>query len=463
MASGPWFEDKEWAATDLNPSSPFANTIYCSWTRFSFGTDILLVRSTDEGITWNTPVQVSDQGGVQGSFPAVGPNGELYVVWLSYNGSGQILFDKSTDGGLTFGTDKVISNSPNAWFPHLAVDLSSGPNNGYIYAVWNDERNGDDDVFVSYSSNEGDTWSSAIRVNNDPVGNGKLQYWPSIAISELGEIVILYYDTRNTSNNNIIEAYIARSTDGGLTFTNELLSSAPSTTNIPNGDVRFGDYINVDFHGGKAVPVWTDERAGGFDMDIYTAIVDQLIPVELTSFTGRIADGKTLLEWTTATEINNMGFEILRSTQNANKEWMTIGFVSGKGTATETQYYSFVDEGLGGKLFYRLRQVDYNGTYNYSDIIEVNGVTISTILLEQNYPNPFNPTTTINYQLGNDGFVNLKVFNSIGEEVAELVNEFQTGGSYQLDFDATHLPSGIYIYQLSSGNYKEIKKMLFMK
>jgi hypothetical protein len=463
MASGSWFEDKEWAATDLNPSSPFANTIYCSWTRFSFGTDILLIRSTDEGITWNMPVQVSDQGGVQGSFPAVGPNGELYVVWLGYNGSGQILFDKSTDGGTTFGTDKVISNSPNAWFPHLAVDLSGGPSNGYIYAAWDDERNGDADVFMSYSSNGGDTWSSEIRINNDPIGNGKLQFWPSIAISELGEIAILYYDTRNTPNNNIIEAYIARSTDGGLNFTNELLSSAPSPTNIPNGDVRFGDYINIDFYGGKAVPVWTDERAGGVDMDIYTAIVDQLVPVELTSFSGRIVDGKTLLEWVTVTETNNLGFEILRSIENNNDDWVTIAFISGKGTTAETQYYSFVDESLGGKLFYKLRQVDYNGTYNYSDIIEVNSVTVSTLLLEQNYPNPFNPATTINYQLGNDGFVNLKVFSSLGEEVAELVNEFQKGGSYQFTFDAKELPSGIYVYQLTSGNYKETKKMLFMK
>jgi hypothetical protein len=90
------FEDKEWAATDLNPASPFANNLYCSWTRFSAGTEILLVRSTDEGINWSNPVSVSDESSVQGSFPAVGPNGELYVVWRH---SGQMMFDKSTDGG----------------------------------------------------------------------------------------------------------------------------------------------------------------------------------------------------------------------------------------------------------------------------------------------------------------------------------------------------------------------------
>ena len=459
MAVSAFFEDKEWAATDLSPTSPYVNTMYCSWTRFSSNTTILLIKSTDEGVTWSDPVSVSDgSSGVQGSFPAVSSDGELYVVWRS---SGQIRFDKSTDGGVTFGTDLTVSTAPSAWFPHMAVDLSGGPFNNYIYVVWNDERNGDDDVFLSISSDGGDTWSSALRVNNDPVGNGKVQYWPSIAISELGEIVILFYDTRNTQNNNIIEAYIARSTDGGASFTNELVSTEPSSTNIPNSDVRFGDYINIDFVGGNIVPVWTDERAGGFDMDIYTGQIPPIVPVELISFTHRIVNGKVTLIWVTATELNNMGFEIQRSLDN--NIFVTIGFVGGKGNSTTNQYYSFTDESIQGKIYYRLKQVDFNGSYNYSQIIEVDGVTVSTIQLQQNYPNPFNPNTTIKYQLGNDGFVNLKVFNSLGEQVAEPVNQFQKGGSHQLIFEAKDLPSGIYVYQLSSGNYTESKKMILLR
>jgi hypothetical protein len=298
-------------------------------------------------------------------------------------------------------------------------------------------------------------------VNNDPIGNGKVQYWPSIAISELGEIVILFYDSRNTSNNNIIEAYIARSTDGGSTFTNELVSTQPSPTNIPNGDVRFGDYINIDFFGGNIVPVWTDERAGGYDMDIYTGLIPPIVPVELISFTHKIVNGKVILDWVTATELNNMGFEIQRSLDN--NIFVTVGFVEGKGNSTTNQYYSFTDEGIAGTVYYRLKQMDYIGTYKYSEVIEVNGVTISTMQLEQNYPNPFNPATTIKYQLGNDGFVNLIVFNVLGEEVAVLVNEFQKGGNYQFTFNAENLPSGIYVYQLTSGNYVESRKMILMK
>ena len=462
MATGPWFEDKEWGTTDLTPSSPFANTLYCSWTRFAANTSILLIRSTDEGVTWNTPVTVSDgAGGVQGSFPATSSDGELYVIWRSSSSGGQIRFDKSTDGGLTFGTDKIVSTAPSAWFPHMAVDLSGGPFHNYIYVVWDDLSNGDDDIFLSISSDGGETWTPTQRINNDPIGNGKDQFWPSIAISELGEIVILFYDNRNTSSNDIIEAYIARSTDGGVTFTNELLSTQPSPTNIPNGDVRFGDYINIDFVGGNIVPVWTDERAGGFDMDIYTATINPIVPVELISFTHRIVNGKVILDWVTSTELNNMGFEIQRSVDN--NIFVTIGFVEGRGNSTTNQYYTFTDESIAGKVYYRLKQVDYNGSYNYSQVIEVNGVSITTMQLEQNYPNPFNPATTIKYQLGNDSFVTLKVFNSLGEEIAELVNEFQKGGSHQIIFIADNLPSGMYVYKLTSGNYVESKKMIILK
>lgn len=384
----------------------------------------------------------------------------MYVVWHGFSGGDQIMFDKSTDGGVTFGTDIIIDNAPNAWFPHMAVDLSGGPRNGYIYVTWNDERNGDDDAFVCYSSDGGDTWSTPIRVNNDPIGNGKIQYWPSVAISELGEISILFYDTRNTPNNSFIEAYIARSIDG-LIFTNELLSSEPSPTNIPNGDVRFGDYISIDAYGGNVVPVWTDERAGGVDMDIYTAVVNPIIPVELTNFTARVSSGNTILEWSTATELNNLGFEIERSLNQ--RTWITIGFIEGHGTTTEPQNYSFIDDGIGGTVYYRLKQIDFDGTYEFSFVIAVNSASVTTMDLEQNYPNPFNPNTNIKYQIGNEGFVSLEVFNSLGEVVATLISEFKQAGTYQISFNGTNLSSGVYVYILKSGNFIQSKKMILLK
>jgi hypothetical protein len=281
---GTAFDDKEYIASDLNPASPFANALYISWTRFGTPGGIQLTRSADAGHTWSPMVQVSDGTGVQGSDPAIGPNGEVYVVWA---GPG-VMFDKSTNGGASFGVDSVISPvSSLHGFPSIAVDLSGGVRNGAIYVTWSDSRNGDDDVFLSSSTNGGKNWSAPVRVNNDPLHNGKLQYWPWIAVDEQGEMAIVYYDTRNTVDNTVFEAYLARSSDGGQSFSNQLLSSAPSPANTPNSDVRFGDYIGIDFWNSHIVPVWTDERAGGFNMDIYTAVISlpqpASVPVSLAS------------------------------------------------------------------------------------------------------------------------------------------------------------------------------------
>jgi hypothetical protein len=464
IASSPsTFEDKEYVTTDFVPTSPYYNNMYVSWTRFGNGTDIYLVKSTDQGITWSSPVLVSSEAGVQGSIPAVGPNGEVYVAWYGYDYSSEnIYFDKSTDGGATFGTDKVISPCPNAWFPSMAVDLSGGQYNGNIYVTWNDDRNGDGDIFLSKSTDSGNTWSAAQRINNDPINNGREQYWPWIAVAENGEIDLIFYDTRNTPNNSIIEAYLARSTDGGAAFTNELISTAQSPTNTPNSDVRFGDYIGIDAYGGNiVVPVWTDERAGGVDMDIYTATISN-VPVELVSFNARTSGGKNILEWQTSTEKNNRGFEVERSFNGTN--FTARGFVEGNGTTAEPHSYTFTDEGMNGNVFYRLKQFDFDGKFRYSNIIEVNSTSSPVYQLAQNYPNPFNPTTLISYTLPFDGVVTLKVYDVLGREIETLVNGFQQAGIHTINFNASTLTSGIYFYKMEAGNnFSSIKKMVVLR
>ena len=278
-------EDKEWMICDLTKgSSPYKNNLYISWTRFGTPAGILLTKSTNDGVNWSSPVQVSSGGGVQGSDPAIGPNGEVYVVWLGGNATNDIVyFNKSTNGGTSFGIEANIAQgaSPNitisssgVTFPSIDCDISGGPRNGYLYTVWCDSRNGDPDIFLISSSNGGTNWSAPLRVNDDAIGNGKLQCWPWISVNEQGNIAILYYDSRNSTSTNIIEAWLARSTDGGQTFINEKLSSVSFTATSPNSDVRFGDYINVDYSGNRIAAVWTDQRAGGINQEIYTAVVD---------------------------------------------------------------------------------------------------------------------------------------------------------------------------------------------
>ncbi|MFC2103443.1 YCF48-related protein [Bacteroidota bacterium] len=187
------------------------------------------------------------------------------------------------------------------------------------------------------------------------------------------------------------------------------------------------------------------------------------IPVEFVSLNAESFAGKVKLNWTTATELNNLGFEIERCGNRQN--WRTIRFVEGKGTTTEIQEYFYTDDLFGvidSKLYYRLKQIDFNGEFSYSSEVEV-FITPSSCNINQNYPNPFNPSTNLKYSVGSLQYVTLKVFDVLGNEIATLVNEEKPAGRYQIEFDATSLPSGIYFYRLQAGTFVETKKMVLLR
>jgi hypothetical protein len=190
------------------------------------------------------------------------------------------------------------------------------------------------------------------------------------------------------------------------------------------------------------------------------------IPVELTSFTASVTDNDVILNWTTASEINNHGFEVQKMLGN---EFYSIGFVTGYGTTTEVQSYSFVDRKVAsGTHSYRLKQVDFDGGFEYSEVIEVDATVPDVYSLAQNYPNPFNPTTKIEFGLAVDSRVNLKVFNILGQLVAEIIDANMTVGFHEIDFDASALNSGVYFYTLEAlgidgTNFVQTRKMILTK
>ena len=192
-----------------------------------------------------------------------------------------------------------------------------------------------------------------------------------------------------------------------------------------------------------------------------------VLPVELAGFEAKSSGRSVELNWTTATEINNKGFEIERKIENV---WKTIGFVSGKGTTTLQSKYTFKDDlnniSGTGKITYRLKQIDFNGTYKYSNEIEVqvNNVPAGYSLM-QNYPNPFNPTTVIKYSVKENTHVLLKVFDLLGREAATLLDEQKPAGTYTINFDAAAagLSSGTYFYTIKAGDFVKTKKMILLK
>jgi hypothetical protein len=230
-----------------------------------------------------------------------------------------------------------------------------------------------------------------------------------------------------------------------------------STWDWTNGGLKANRIAADDFFGAAA----TDEMY--VDNYYFGDAMPPIIPVELTSFTANVNTlGQVVLNWETATEINNQGFEIERRTESS--EFRTIGFIEGHGSTTETQSYIYTDvTAENGINYYRLKQIDYNGTYSYSDEVEVDVTSPLTFDLAQNYPNPFNPSTSIKYSVPESGNIRLSVFNIVGEEVAVLANGFSQAGSFEVTFDATNLSTGVYLYKLQSANSVQTKKMMLLK
>ena len=195
----------------------------------------------------------------------------------------------------------------------------------------------------------------------------------------------------------------------------------------------------------------------------FTVESNTALPVELASFTATTNRNSVSLNWSTATETNNAGFDVERKAATGT-EWTKVGNVAGNGTTSEVRNYTFTDRANTGTYNYRLKQLDVNGNFEYfnlSNEIEV-GVP-NSFDMSQNYPNPFNPSTKINYDLPVDGKVSIVLYDLTGRQVASIVNEVKTAGYYTVSFNASNLASGMYFYRISAGNFVSTKKMVLVK
>jgi hypothetical protein len=251
---------------------------------------------------------------------------------------------------------------------------------------------------------------------------------------------------------------ILLSTDGGQTFPFVLISGTP---NDGSQDVVLPDNQTTT----ARVKIEAADNIF-FDMSNVNFIISEAVPVELATFNHSANKNSVTLNWITASEINSTGFEIQRSKviDNIAGEWEAIGFVRGKGTTTESNFYTYSDAGLKpGSYMYRLKMIDNDGTFEYSSEINVEIAPPATYELSQNYPNPFNPVTLIQYQLPEKQFVTLKIYDALGVEVVSLINEEKESGVHEVSFDASSLTSGVYFYTLQSGTIVKTNKMMLLK
>lgn len=314
--------------------------------------------------------------------------------------------------------------------------------------------------YAFYSSSSGNDQSLITPVFTPIAVNGSLQFDHAYATYTGNEIDRLQLET---SSNGGTTWNILITLDGGPTgplatappqagqFTPTAAQWATKTFSIPVGTnmVRF-----------RAL------SAFGNNLWLDNIKVLDIIPVELTSFTATAVDNSVTLNWSTATETNNSGFQVERSNGG---EFLSVGFVAGYGTTTETKNYSFTDAGLTpGTYTYRLKQVDLNGTFEYSNTVEVDIIAPKEFSLNQNFPNPFNPSTMISFSLAVDSKVSLKVFDILGQEVMTIVNNSLIAGAHEYNFDASNLNTGVYFYRIEASgvdgqNFTSVKKMILTK
>lgn len=320
---------------------------------------------------------------------------------------------------------------------------------------------GDALVYINYSTTAFDVSivaNSKITVTKGTLIDGELQ--AGVAL----------YDIVNTTDNSISRVAITTSYNFGSSIPNSANSLPSTPIQYLHIKIQIVNPVSADLSFQESLmqgQQFASDNTTTYSPVTATDVVDIVLPVELTSFSASAGNGRVILSWATESETNNFGFDIERSEDEI--EFQKIGFVEGKGTTIVPQQYSFVDAKLApGTYYYRLKQVDLDGAFEYTDVINITLTPPKEFSLAQNYPNPFNPETTIRYDLPVSAHVVLTVYNILGKEVKTLVDVEQSAGIKTVVWDGKDnlgkdVSSGAYIYQMKSGGFTEVKKLTLLR
>ena len=400
-------------------------------------------------------------------------NGSQYdFAVVRYNADGSLDTSFDTDGIVT--TDLTFTSTQSNDLAYSAVIQPDGKI-----------------VVGGVSSPSGDNYFAFVRYNTNGSLDGSFDsdgkvviqggFGLGIASQSDAKFIITGYHSVGTGNPRQIK--LAR-INGNGSVDGAFGSSGLVTTTVGTSSEGHGVAVQTD---GRIIVVGQSYNGSNYVVSL-ARYNNPSLPVELTTFSASINKHSIELNWETATEVNNYGFEVERNAStlpalsadrlsmtdsfipSGDEGWEMIAFVQGHGNSNSPKYYSYSDKSinLSGKYLYRLKQIDIDGSYEYSDQVEVDLGLPSEFKLSQNYPNPFNPTTTISYSIPPNvkqetQEVKLTIYDVLGKKVATLVNQKQSSGNYQVQFDASSLPSGVYYYKLRAGNFVQIRKMMLLK
>jgi len=354
--------------------------------------------------------------------------------------------------------DTAQANSPAGYMD----GFNDGITNGY---AWYRVTGGRQDFFTYFHNGREVT----IEISDTKLLNQSLlpAYWNYNKKSFLNYMENTYYGIRGIVTDTSGNPLKARIEIAGHDFDSSQVYS-DSLTGTYYRMIAPGMYtvtFSADNYLSQSVPNVQVYNFQSTELNIQ--LIPNPVPVELVSFNAMVSGDKVNLSWITATETNNKGFEIEKSQKlkvNSQNMWMKMGYVEGNGTTTRKHSYSFIDENVSRGIYqYRLKQIDFNGSFEYSKTVKIEISLPGEYALSQNCPNPFNPATTINYSIPEKSLVKIKVYDILGKEITTLVNEVKQPGNYTADFNAADLSSGVYIYKLECEKYHAIKKMLLIR
>jgi carboxypeptidase T len=323
----------------------------------------------------------------------------------------------------------------------------------------------------SYVANATVTLTSASNIDLSAYANPKMTFWMKHDIEVKWDCGVVQVSTNNGTSWTSVAGTFSKPASGSG---KQVPIGMPVYDGLRSSWVK--EEVDLGAFGGQQVKLRFELRTDGSvhkdgwyldDIGIYYY---GAVPVEMISFNADVNGSEVLLNWATATELNNKGFTIERAEAVKNsqeiKEWESVGFVNGAGTTTETTSYSFNDASpITGKSYYRLKQTDFDGTFVHTNPVEVTFEKILSYSLGQNYPNPFNPAARFNFSLPSQQHVIIKIYDLLGSETAVLMNEVKEAGDYsvELDINRIGLTSGVYFYTIKAGSFFETKKMVVLK
>jgi len=456
------------AASAITPQlylDNFSNVLYAVWEeRPSNNYEVYFSKSTNFGTTWSSPQNISNTAATSRWVQIKSSGGILYCAWIetSTYPLSDIYFIKSTDYGTTWTTPVNITNDAR---PQNRIYMDIDWFNNVIYIASDDIITFNfDEIYLLKSTNGGTTWSAPVNITNNE-GHSNT---PCIK-ADWNVVYFTWSDnTQSAPAYDNSDIFFKWSSDGGVTWRDSInLSANAETSSRPRVCWQIVYPIDKSVLQSMIVYasiVWYDYSTG--DSEILARNLDHGInvPVELTSFIAEVVDNSVILKWSTATETNNKGFEVERKFFSDDKTWQTLTFIPGNGTTTEEQQYLFVDKNVSpGKYIYRLKQIDFDGKFEYSREIEIVLGLPDEFILEQNYPNPFNPVTKIKYSIPSAGKVKLAVHDILGNKISVIVDEEKLPGVYESEFNGKDLSSGIYFYRLIMNDKMLVKKFILIK